>query len=406
MERKTFTFLSTKSLLLVLYLFQYCTTSFGQVVSPMSVRYQTNAKGSISIISNTSITCSGGGCTNAQNELPPNGSGGNHNLTMAYIDTDNDASTYMSSSDSLILPNCSEVLFAGLYWGARIAANTTNYNNRSSVRLKVNNGAYQTLTADQTLDVPTINGQSWNHPSYYCFKNITNILGSAGLNARFTVANLVTSTGNNRFGGWSIVIVYKNVLQSMRNLTVFDGLANVGQNSTLNIPFTGFTTPPTGPVSFELGLIVFDGDRDLLNDYLQFNGVTVSDGIHSATNFFNSCFADNGVLTPFRNPNYNNSLGYESNLISPNNTALNYLGNNATSATLTIGTNQDVIIPRVITSAIDTYEPDLRATVYVQDLNGGQVVPGDILEYTMVGKNIGSDVSDSTYMLDTLDAVS
>ena len=30
----------------------------------------------------------------------------------------------------------------------------------------------------------------------------------------------------------------------------------------------------------------------------------------------------------------------------------------------------------VVTSAIDVYEPDLRATVYLDDLNGGQVVPG------------------------------
>ena len=370
----------------------------------MSVRYQTNAKGSITVISNTSITCnSGNNCNTARAEIPPAGTWGNHSLTMAYVDSDADPTTYMSSSDSLILPNCSEVLWAGLYWGARIAANTTNYNNRTSVKLKLNAGSYQVMNADQTLDVPTINGQSWTQPSYYCFKNITNIVSGAGQNARFTIADLVTQGGSGRFGGWSIVVVYKNVLQSMRNLTVFDGLANVGQNSTLNIPFSGFTTPPSGPVSFELGLIAHDGDRDLQGDYLQFNGVTVSDALHSATNFFNSSITDNAVLTPFRNPSYNNTLGYDANLISPNNTGLNYLGNNATTATLTIGTNQDVIIPRVITSAIDIYEPDLRATVYVQDLNGGQVVPGDILEYTMVGKNIGSDVSDSTYMVDTLD---
>ena len=385
-------------------LFLLISHSFSQVIAPMSVRYQTNAKGSITIISNVSISCnSGNNCNTARAEVPPAGTWGNHSLTMAYVDSDADPTTYMSSSDSLILPNCSEVLWAGLYWGARIAANTTNYNNRTSVKLKLNSGAYQTMNADQTLDVPTINGQSWTQPSYYCFKNITNIVSGAGLNARFTIADLVSQGGSGRFGGWSIVVVYKNVLQSMRNLTVFDGLANVGQNSTLNIPFSGFITPPTGPVSFELGLIAHDGDRDLQGDYLQFNGVTVSDALHSATNFFNSSITDNAVLTPFRNPSYNNTLGYDANLISPNNSALNYLGNNATSATLTIGTNQDVIIPRVITSAIDIYEPDLRATVYVQDLNGGQVLPGDILEYTMVGKNIGSDVSDSTYMVDTLD---
>ena len=57
----------------------------------------------------------------------------------------------------------------------------------------------------------------------------------------------------------------------------------------------------------------------------------------------------------------------------------------------------------MLTSAIDIYEPDLRASVFVNDLNGGAVMPGDILEYTVTGKNIGSDVSLNTYITDTLD---
>ena len=120
-------------------LFLLFNQALSQVIAPMSVRYQTNAKGSITIISNVSISCnSGNNCNTARAEIPPAGTWGNHSLTMAYVDSDSDPTTYMSSSDSLILPNCSEVLWAGLYWGARIAANTTNYNNRTSVKLKLN----------------------------------------------------------------------------------------------------------------------------------------------------------------------------------------------------------------------------------------------------------------------------
>jgi uncharacterized repeat protein (TIGR01451 family) len=68
-----------------------------------------------------------------------------------------------------------------------------------------------------------------------------------------------------------------------------------------------------------------------------------------------------------------------------------------------VATSQDAIIPRVITSAIDIYEPDLRATVYINDLNGAPAQPNDILEYTVIAKNIGSDVSLNTYLVDTLD---
>ena len=52
---------------------------------------------------------------------------------------------------------------------------------------------------------------------------------------------------------------------------------------------------------------------------------------------------------------------------------------------------------------LDVFEPDLRASVKINDLNGGNVVPGDILEYTIVGKNIGSDIANGVYIRDTLD---
>ncbi|MFM6934124.1 MAG: hypothetical protein ACKOXP_01680, partial [Flavobacteriales bacterium] len=108
-------------------------------------------------------------------------------------------------------------------------------------------------------------------------------------------------------------------------------------------------------------------------------------------------------LTPFRNPSNNNNLGYDASIYLPNNATQNYLGNNATSANIRVTTSSETIITRVLTSAIDIYEPDLRASVTVNDLNGGAVVPGDVLEYTVTGKNIGSDVSVNTYITDTLD---
>jgi gliding motility-associated-like protein len=381
----------------------------GQIVSAFNARYQANQKGGIVFLSNVSVTCTTGTtCTTAKAEVPPTGSYSNGSFTMNYVDIDSDASTFMSSSDSLNLPNCSEILFAGLYWSGRIATTTTNYSTRNRIKLKLNSGSYQTLAADNILDVPTISGSSWSHPSYYCFKNITSIVSAGGIKGRVTIADLVTQTGStNLWGGWSIVVVYKNVFQSMRNLTVFDGFANVAIGNTLDIPISGFVTPPTGPVSFDLGVIALDGDRDSNGDQLQFKGgasfVNVSDGLHNSNNFFNSVISNFGVLSPHRNPSFNNTLGYDASIYSPTNTALNYIGNNATTATVRVTTSSENILTRVITSAIDVYEPDLRANVRISDLNGGLVNPGDILEYTLVGKNIGSDISMETFMTDTLD---
>jgi uncharacterized repeat protein (TIGR01451 family)/gliding motility-associated-like protein len=380
---------------------------YAQLVSPFTIRHQTQQKGGIRFISNVSVTCnSSTSCTNAQAQMPPSGSGQNNSYTMSYVDIDSDPTTFMSSSDSLNLANCSEITWAGLYWGGKITTSTANYVNRSNIKVKVNNGAYQQLTADQTINNTT------GAVSYFCFKNITSIVQAAGIKGRFTIADQVQQVNSsNLFGGWTIVVVYKNISDPYKNLTVFDGLANVSQGSssnTVTIPISGFLTPLSGAVSFELGVIAYDGDRSQTGDQLLFNGVgtsyvQVSDALHTPTDMFNSTIAYNGVLTPFRNPSYNNTLGYDASIFIPNNAAQNYLNNGATSANIRVTTTSETILSRVITSAVDIYEPDLRATVFVNDLNGGAVAPGDILEYTISGKNIGSDVAVNCFITDTLD---
>ena len=382
------------------------TTLFSQTFDPFSTRYQTLQKGNIRILSNTSVSCAGS-CT-ATGEMPPSGANNNNNFNMTYVDVDGITSTFMSSSDSLALPNCSEVLWAGLYWGARVGTTTANvptvpnYANRNTIKLRLNNGAYTTLVADELFNQNTVNG----HKTYHCFKNITTIAAAAGPNVRYTLADLVTQTGNGSYGGWSIVIVYKNVFQSQKQLSVFDGLVSVSSGSgggNVSIPISGFVTPQLGPVSIELGLITHDGDRGVGGDQLSFNGVPVSDALHPVNNICNSSISYNGALTPFRVPNFNNTLGHDASIIVPNNTALNYIGNNATSATLNLASSSDQLFSTTLTLAIDVFEPDLRATVFLNDLNGGMVSPGDTLEFTIVGKNIGSDVANGVFIADTLD---
>ena len=110
-----------------------------QVVSPFDIRYQANQKGGIKMISNVAVTCNSGNsnCGVFQQQLPPNG---NHNqdggVTMDYVDIDFDGSTFMSSSDSLALPSCSRVTWAGLYWSARVDENTVEYVTRDNIKIK------------------------------------------------------------------------------------------------------------------------------------------------------------------------------------------------------------------------------------------------------------------------------
>lgn len=382
--------------------------SYEQVITPFTARYQTIQRGGIRYISNTAVSCNGAGaCATSRIEAPPAGTGYNNSYTAAYVDVDTDGTTFQSSSDSLALESCSEISWAGLYWGGEMTSASGNYATRNQCKIKVNTGSYTNLTADASQD--NFNG----FDTYHCYKDITSIVQAAGTNARFTVANVgVRVGGTNRFGGWTIVVVYKNDLQPMRTISVFNGLSNVsGANPTTDITVSGFKTPSSGAVTFEVGAVSYDGDRSLTGDQIQFNGtgsfVNISDAANNSNDVFNSSLTYGGVAktTPFLNPAYTNTLGYDADIFVPNNASLNYIGNNVTSATLrlTTGSGGETFLTQVVTIAIDVAETDLRTTVRVEDLNGGTVQPGDILKYTVTGKNKGSDPAVNTYITDTLE---
>lgn len=394
-----------KKILLLVVLSILFNNLSAQVITPFTVRKTITQKGGILFLSNSSSKATPDNAV--QNQLAPAGTAYNNSFTNAYIDIDNDATTFMSSSDSLALAPCSEISWVGLYWGADCSSGDENFATRNQVKLKVNNGTYTNLIADYLQD------NTIGYKTYHCFKDITSIFLANGLNARYTVANVATDVaGANLFGGWTIVVVYKNNTQTMRNLTVFDGLANVsgGTASIVDIPISGFQTPLTGPVNFELGLVVYDGDRSLTGDQLMFKGasafINISDALHPATDVFNSTLANKGIMNPFRIPSYNNTLGYDANIFAPNNSTKNYIGNNAISATIRQTTGGEYFLTQVVTSAIDVYEPDLRSAVRVQNLSqpGATIAnPGDTLEYTVSGLNIGSDPSINTFITDTLE---
>ena len=398
-----------KNYRLVILLVITCLSYTAQVITPFSIKHQVTQKGGIVYLANVATHCainppsSSGSCLSGANQAPPGGTYQDNSFNAVYVDIDGDATTYMSSSDSLNLPVCSEISWVGLFWGASLGNLATSTSSYTTIKIKANNGAYQSITASNSQT----NSVGFN--TYHCFVNVTNIVKNAGARARFTVANIFTDQigQSNRFGSWTMVVIYKNDLQNMRQLTCFEGLANVSGTSTVNIPISGFLTPLAGPVTFETGIYVHDGDRGLTGDNLNFNGgsgfVSITNSINPLNNLMNSTVSNNGVLTPFRKPNLNNTAGLDADIFSPTNTAKNYLSNSVTSATFQMTTGSETYLPQVVTTAIDVYEPDLRAGVKVVDLNGGTVNPGDILEYTVVGKNIGSDPSVNTFVVDTLE---
>ena len=374
----------------------------GQVHVPFAQRYGATERGNITFISNTSVHCDGtGNCANFGSQVPPMGNGSNNGKFAAYVDIDNDSSTFSSSSDSLRLSSCAEILFAELYWGGGNNPSDSNHVNRDQVLLKVDTGTYISLLADTMY---SINGV---YDAYQCRKNITSLMQNHPTVSKYTVANVFSEVGvKNRFGGWNIVVVYKDELLSRRNLTVFEGRVDVQKNSVTDVTVNGFLTPISGPVTFEVGVFSYEGDRSLKGDQLLFDGgngfVNVFDTLNPIDNIFNSSFTNKGKVNTSQDPLFMNSLSLDSDIFLPDNSANTYIGNSATSATTRVTTTGDLIMLQVITMAIDVNEPDIRTSEIVEDLNGGDVEMGDTLEYSMKGVNTGSIYATNTIILDTL----
>ena len=317
-----------------------------------SIRFETNDEGDITAAANTLMTCpaSDANCAAAQG----GGNFNNNNFVMTYVDVDADPSTFDSSSADLSIPAGGTVLFAGLYWGGDVSAGTGGVaapdpTANGTVQLAVPGGAYAAVTASQ-LDTST------SQPSrYQGFADVTGRVAAAG-SGTYTVADVQGGTGNDRYGDWALVVAYHDQNQPARNLTVFDGFQTVsGANPSIDIPVSGFITPLTGPVNTTLGFITHEGDRALTGDFARLDATTLSDAVDPPNNFFNSTISYHGSLVSTKNPDYQNQLGFDTDLMD----ASGLLANGANSATIHEETGGETFLPGVITFATDLYAPKI-----------------------------------------------
>lgn len=356
------------------------------VTTPFTVRYTANDTGDITFAANTLMTA-GPPATPQQIADVQNGIGrklNNNDFTMTYVDVDSDPSTFNSSSSQLLMPNGSEVLFAGLYWGARTNTSfpTGLTSQRDTVKFKApGDVAYRDLIGK------TIGTSSSSYQSFY---DVTSIVKAAG-DGSYTAANVQSITNaSDYYAGWSLVVAYRAPGAPARNLTVFDGygtVANTAADKEIKVSISGFKAPPSGPVRATLGFIAYEGDLGSDGDKVLFDGglgpKQLSDATNPANNFFNSTISNRGSLVSTKTPNYVNQLGYDADLVA----ADGVIKNAATSATITMTTGGETYYPGVVTSAIDLFAPEVTVVKQVEDLNGGVVEALDVLRYTVTVAN-------------------
>ncbi len=331
----------------------------------------------------------------------------------ALTGTSNDI--FNSSTADLNLPTCTQVLFAGLYWGASQGTNGTNTAwivNETLLKLKVPGSAvYQNITSTQTDYHNGTLVPGLPHTGYRCFVDITSLINSTNPNGTYGIANIAAPEAIiNGCAGWTIVIAYADPATIVRNLTVFDGSAIMnGGDPPLDVPITGFLTPPTGPVSCELGAVVYDGDRvsvdaykfkqdanPLIGTYTNLTPNTLS----NLNDMWNSTISGYGVVVATRNPAHNNTLGYDADIIVVPNASNAVLGNNATSASIRFESPSENYFIHTVSTAVSQYTPTFNVLKSSLDLNAGILNPGDSIKYTIDFRNGGNDTSTATIITD------
>jgi uncharacterized repeat protein (TIGR01451 family) len=396
------------------------------IVRPFAVRYAINTNGDIAMAANTLLTCPAGaietqtqvGCSDVQ----AGGQGDDNYFDMRYVDVDGDPATFDSSSANLGVPAGATVLFAGLYWGAALDQGETlplqcdpaqprtgnpaaNPAVAGSVWLEgpgtggyipVNASVFDTYTEDLGCAAPGVEERT----RYQGFADVTALV-KAGGGGTYTVANVQAGTGADRHAGWSLVVAYQDASQHARNLTIFDGFGQVALAANVPITVSGFKTPLTGAVNTQIGLVTYEGDRTLTGDGIRLNGTSLSDAAHPVGNFFDSSISKLGVPVTTSTPNYDNQLGFDSALLA---VPAGVVPNGATSATIDLGTAMDRYLQGVVYFRTDIYAPEMVVHKTVTDVNGGDVNPGDVLQYDISSTNTGQSAAFDSRIDDAIPA--
>ncbi|WP_304143016.1 gliding motility-associated C-terminal domain-containing protein [Mesoflavibacter zeaxanthinifaciens] len=381
--------------LLILAVSLIATISTAQVKKPFTLRYQSSINGDVIVVGNNTISRTATGNYN--------GSDGNHDFSdNVYVDIDNDFTTFNSSSANLTNPYpgdpCLAIDKVLLYWAAADKGlvvgngnNTVELDNQpgwnyNQVKIMLpGQTSYTTVSADDVIFRGRDENPHFVNDAYICVKDITNnVINNSNAFGKYQVANvegrqgyLYSHDGNNTgtSGGWQLVVVYKSDQLKRKNISFFDGYANVtSSNNNFNINFSGFQTIPTGAVKSDIVIGALEGDRDLSGDRLQMlNSSNVFEDLdaplRNSNNFFNSRITNGNSNFTDRNPASTNTLGFDSAHFNLDNSGNNLLQNNQTSTTLRLTSNQEAYGLYLLGLAVEVYEPKLDPIVYTATPN-------------------------------------
>jgi clumping factor A len=302
------------------------------------------------------------------------------------------------SSAMLQLPAGAEITHAFLYWSARRGSSGAD----STATLARPGVFSQGVTA---LESFTSSGDT-----YSSVADVTALVQASGAGvyrvSGVDTVDLINESISVAFSAWWMVVLYKQPAAPLRNLALFDGLDPVSDGNGQNAVLSGFKVPIAG-FTARLGVVALEGDETSSGDQFRFEGTALSNGQNPTNNFFNGTRSDLGAPLSVAGdlPQLTGAPASMSGLDLDVVDVTALVSGGQTSASIEATSSGDQYYLAAFITSISTFKPDFSGALKtVVDLNGGAVLPGDTLEYTLVATNTGNDVSVGTVLTDALPA--
>lgn len=339
---------------------------FAQLAVPFKVRYQSHVKGDMTILANGIVNRKESKTSPSEpyNELTDKAKL-NDEFEMAYIDIDQDETTFSSSAATLSLdtPTSKKIIYAGLYWAAsykydagtrdkkwNYSATDENRGIIDEIKFKLpGNSNYIDLKGEILYD--GLNQKNFKESAPYAvYADVTQYIQTlSNPNGEYVIANIKATQGiisGGVAGGWTLFFVYEDATATEKFITSFDGFVGI-TTRPVEILYNGFITLPEGKVNAKLACAALEGDYNMTGDQLEIKSgestkySLLSHPLKPADNFFNSTIVIDEDYFTTRNPNSLNTLGYDTCLLTIENQDNLIIQNNTNKVSLKLKSSGD-----------------------------------------------------------------
>lgn len=259
----------------------------------------------------------------------------NDEFRMRYIDVDNDASTWSSSSASFSIPEEATIVYATLMWtatyfgeqsGARLSEDAVYYkkleeraHNPQQVKIKPPNASYVDIIGSLIYDGKEAKNRTVKSRAPYAYMaDVTDILKTY-YQGEITVANVAATQGKMNGGssaGWLLYLVYEDYEQPFQYITTYYGLESI-KKEVVEIDFGSFKSSEDGELETQLTVGALEGDTNLDKDQVRIYNpkselfLPFGNRVRPPNNFFNSSITSGENVVLNRTPKSKNTLGFD-----------------------------------------------------------------------------------------------